>query len=212
MRNPSWNKPALGVALYAFAFLAPVQAQGSKPSLPPPPTVAAASAAGAAGADALLDALTCRISYDRYPGLTEEIRNERPQDFRQTYRQYNAPMMDVYQLEDPIQAWGNESDTIVISPNRVMVAVKGSLDAVTAQLDHSLEQSSQSPLSGALDDKHALVIFEAEQPGLEGMVLLGCEYRIPDISLLDDPADAWRKKQARDHPLPPQPLAIPPNP
>ncbi len=115
-------------------------------------------------------------------------------------------------LEDPVQAWGNESDTIVISPNRVMVAVEGSLDAVTAQLEQSLAQSSQSPLSGALDDKHALVIFEADQPGLEGMVLLGCEYRIPEISLLDDPADAWRKKQPKDQILPSQSHATPSKP
>lgn len=209
MRNPSWNKPALGVALHAFAFLAPAQAQDGKPPLPPPPPIAAASAAGA---DALVDALTCRIGYDRYPGLMEEIRHERPEDFRQTYRQYSVPMMDVYHLGNPVQAWGNESDTIVVGPNRVMVAVEGSLDAVTAQLEHSLEQSSQSPLSGALDDKHALVIFKAEQPGLEGMVLLGCEYRIPDISLLDDPADAWRKKPAGDQPSLPQPRIIPSNP
>ena len=209
MRNPSWNKSALGVALYAFAFLAPAQAQDSKPSLPPAPTVAATSAAGA---DALVDALTCRIGNDRYPGVMEEIRNERQEDFRQTYRQYSAPMMDVYRLQYPLQVWGDESDTIVIGPNRVMVAVKGSLEAITAQLEHSLEQSSQSPLSGALDDKHALVIFETEQPGLEGMVLLGCEYRIPGISLLDDPADAWRKKPAGDRPLPSHPLTIPSKP
>ena len=207
MRNPSWNRLSLGTALSAFAFVA--QAQDSKPPLPPPPTVAAASVAGA---DALVDALTCRIGYDRYPGVMGEIRHERPEDFRQTYRQYSAPMMDVYRLEDPVQAWGNESDTIVIAPNRVMVAVEGSLDAITAQLEQSLEQSSQSPLSGALDDKHALVIFKAEQPGLEGMVLLGCEYRIPDISLLDDPADAWRKKPAGDQPSLPQPRIIPSNP
>ncbi len=207
MRNPSWSKSALGVALYAFAIL--VSAQDGKPVIPAPPPVASASAAGA---DALIDALTCRIGNDRYAGLMEEIRNERPQDFRQTYRQYSAPMMDVYRMENPVQAWGSESDTIVIGPNRVMVAVQGSLDAITAQLEHSLEQSSQSPLSGALDDKHALVIFEADQPGLEGMILLGCEYRIPEISLLDDPEDAWRKKQAGDQPSPPQTRTTPPSP
>lgn len=207
MQNPNWNKFSLGAVLYAFAILA--SAQDAKPVIPATPPIASANAAGA---DALVDALTCRIGNDRYPRVMEEIRNERQEDFRQTYRQYSTPMMDVYRLEDPVQAWGNESDTIAIGPNRVMVAVKGSLDAVTAQLEHSLEQSSQSPLSGALDDKHALVIFEAEQPGLEGMILLGCEYRIPGISLLDDPADAWRKKPAGDRPLPSQPLTIPSNP
>ncbi|KAF1717995.1 hypothetical protein CSC74_03600 [Pseudoxanthomonas yeongjuensis] len=195
------------MAVYAFAILA--SAQDGKPVVPATPPAASENFAGA---DALADALTCRIGNDRYPGLMEEIRNERPQDFRQTYRQYSAPMMDVYHLEDPVQAWGNESDTIVIGPNRVMVAIKGSLDAVTAQLEHSLEQSSQSPLSGALDDKHALVIFEAEQPGLEGMVLLGCEYRNPGISLLDDPADAWKKKPEGNPPSPPQSRTVPSNP
>jgi hypothetical protein len=207
MQNPNWNKSLLALAVYAFASLA--LAQDGRPAIPASPIVADASTVGA---DALVDALTCRIGADRYRGLMEEIRNERQQDFRQTYRQYSAPMMDVYRLQDPVQAWGNVSDAIVIGPNRVMVAVQGSLDAVTAQLEHSLEQSSQSPLSGALDDKHALVIFAAEQPGLEGMVLLGCEYRIPGTSLLDDPADAWRKKPMMDQPSPPQPRMIPSNP
>ena len=49
------------------------------------PRNATADSVSVAGADALLDALTCRISYDRYPGLMEEIRNERLKDFRQTY-------------------------------------------------------------------------------------------------------------------------------
>ncbi len=209
MRNPSWNRFFLGVALSAFASSAWAQARDGKPSMPSQPPVASTFVAGA---DALLDALTCRIGNDRYAGLMEEIRHERPQGFHQTYRQYSTPMMDVYRLEVPVQAWGNESDTIVIGPNRVMVAVEGSLDAITAQLEHSLAQSSQSPLSGALDDKHALVIFEADQPGLEGMVLLGCEYRIPEISLLDDPEDAWRRKPAGDQPLPSRPLTIPSNP
>jgi hypothetical protein len=149
-----------------------------------------------AGADALIDALTCRISYERYPGLMREIREEREEDFNQAYRQYSQPMLDVYRLQEPISAWGNQSDVIVIAPNRVMMAVAGALDAVTAQLEHALEQSSESPLSGALDDQHALVIFDADVPGLEGMVLLGCEYRIADISLLEDPEDAWRKPHA----------------
>ena len=209
MRNPSWNKPALGVALHTFAILA--SAQDGKPVIPAPPPVASASAS-AVGADALIDALTCRIGNDRYAGLMEEIRNERPQDFRQTYRQYSAPMMDTYRLRDPVQAWGSESDTIVMAANRVMLAVKGRLDEVTAQLEHALEQSSQAPLSGALDDKHALVIFEAGQPGLEGMVLLGCEYRIPEISLLDHPEDAWRKNQSQDQLPAARPGAIPSRP
>jgi hypothetical protein len=126
-----------------------------------------------------------------------EIRDEREEDFRQPYRQHNQPMLDVYRLEVPVSAWGNQSDFIVVAPNRVMMAVEGSLDAVTAKLEHTLEQSSESPLSGALDDQHALVIFNAESPGLEGMVLLGCEYRIADVSLLEDPDDSWRKPRAR---------------
>lgn len=198
MRDRSSNKALLGASLYACVCLAIAQTPEGKPAsataapIATPP-IAAAPAAVSAGADALADALTCRISYERYPGLMQEIRDEREDDFRQAYRQHSQPMLDVYRLEEPISAWGNESDVIVIAPNRVMMAVTGSLDAVTAQLEHALEQSSESPLSGALDDQHALVIFNAESPGLEGMVLLGCEYRIPDISLLENPDDAWRR-------------------
>lgn len=205
MRNRSWNKAALAATLSVLAVICVAQTQPVKPVVPAQPVASA-------GADALADALACRISYQRYPGLMQEIRAEREDDFRQAYRQYNKPMMDFYRLEAPVQAWGNESDAILIEPNRVMMAVEGTLDEVTAKLEHALEQSSESPLSGALDDQHALLIFEAEQPGLEGMVLLGCEYRIPDVSLLDDPADAWRKKQAGDEPLLSQPLTIPSNP
>ena len=209
MRNRSSNKALLlGASLYACGCLAIAQTSAGKPAaaaiapIAAPPIAAPSSIS--VGADALADALTCRISYERYPGLMQEIRDEREDDFRQAYRQHSKPKLDVYRLEEPISAWGNESDVIVIAPNRVMMAVPGSLDAVTAQLEHALEQSSESPLSGALDDQHALVIFNAESPGLEGMVLLGCEYRIPDISLLENPDDAWRKP-----PAVPAPLATP---
>ncbi|RYZ73644.1 MAG: hypothetical protein EOP91_04635 [Lysobacteraceae bacterium] len=197
MRNPSWSRPILAAALAAVAAVCAAQSV-------PPPVAATAPAPVAAGtdnvgADALADALACRIGAARYPGLMQEIRGERQQDFRQVYRQYSEPMMDLYQLQEPVSAWGNRSEVVVIASNRVMLAVEGSLDEVTARLETALEQSSQSPLSGGLDDQHALLIFEAGQPGLEGMVLLGCEYRIPGASLLEDPADAWRR--LRDAPL-----------
>jgi hypothetical protein len=206
MRNRSSNKALLAASLYACACLAIAQTPAGKPATAAvapiaAPPISAAPHAVSAGADALADALTCRISYERYPGLMQEIRDEREDDFRQAYRQHSQPMLDVYRLEEPISAWGNDSDVIVIAPNRVMMAVTGSLDAVTAQLEHALEQSSESPLSGALDDQHALVIFNAESPGLEDMVLLGCEYRIPDISLLENPDDAWQKAHAVPAPL-----------
>ena len=79
----------------------------------------------------------------------------------------------------------------------LMLAVTGSLEEVTQRFEQALQQSSQSPLSMALDDQHALVIFSATQPGLEGTILLGCEYRMPGISLLENPEDAWRKAPAK---------------
>ena len=201
MPDRSSSKALLAATLYLWACLSFAQTPAVGPATTATPPVALPPPVASAGADALADALTCRIGYERYPGLMQEIRDEREEDFRQAYRQYSEPMLDVYRLEQPITAWGNESDVILIAPNRVMMAVAGSLDAVTAQLEHALEQSSESPLSGALDDQHALVIFNADAPGLEGMVLLGCEYRIPDISLLENPEDAWRKPPAV--PVPP---------
>jgi hypothetical protein len=196
MPDRSSSKALLAATLYLWACLSFAQTPAVGPATTATPPVALPPPVASAGADALADALTCRISYERYPGLMQEIRDEREEDFRQAYRQYSEPMLDVYRLEQPITAWGNESDVIVIAPNRVMMAVEGALDTVTAQLEQALEQSSESPLSGALDDQHALVIFNADAPGLEGMVLLGCEYRIPDVSLLENPEDAWRKPPA----------------
>ena len=195
MRNHSWNKALLAASLCACAATALAQEVGGIAPLQ-------AAAGPVQGADALADALTCRISSERLPGLMEEFHEEHANAFAQTYRQYSNPMMDLYQLDEPVQAWGNASDAIVIAEQRVMMAVRGSLEDITRQLEQSLEDSSASPLSGALDDQHALVIFKADQPGLEGMVLLGCEYRIPGLSLLDDPRDAWRKPRAAPAPAP----------
>lgn len=193
----NWSKPALAALLAATACSAAAQSRPSGPAATPATASAHASdTAPLPVTDVLADALSCRVGEGLYARLIEALRNERPQDFSQTYRQYSAPPMDLYQLDYPVQAWGNESDAIVIGENRVMMAVAGALDEVTQELEHALEQSSESPLSGALDDQHALVIFSATQPGLEGRVLVGCEYRIPGVSLLDDPEDAWRKKSA----------------
>lgn len=195
MRNHSWNRPVLGAALCAIAQLAMAQAPTYAA---PSPTVMSATSQGA---DTLTDALTCRVSRSRYPLLMEQLRAERPQDFGQTYRQYSDPLMDLYQLALPVHALGHDSDAIVITHNRVMMAVAGSLQEVTAQLERALAQK-ESPLSGALDKQHGLVIYAAGQPGLDGMVLLGCEYRIPKKSLLDNPDDAWRRKPAAPVPAP----------
>ena len=189
MRKHSWSKALLAASLCACTATALAQV------VPLP-----VAAGPVEGADALADALTCRISSGRLPRLMQDFREERANAFAQTYRQYSAPMMDLYQLDAPVQAWGHDSDAIVIAEQRVMMAVRGSLEDITKQLEQSLADSSESPLAGALDDQHALVIFKADQRGLEGMVLLGCEYRAPGFSLLDDPRDAWRKPPAKPTP------------
>lgn len=195
MQNRSWNKLCFGTALYAVSALALAQAAGNST------TARATTPVTTEGADTLVDALTCRVSRQRYPHLMEQLRAERPQDFAQTYRQYSEPLLDEYRLLSPVHALGHDSDAIVITSNRVMMAIVGSLGEVTARLENALAQKD-SPLSGALDKKHGLVIYAATQPGLEGMVLLGCEYRIPKISLLDNPGDAWRNKPANPSPKP----------
>ena len=192
MRSHNWNRAALLAlaALYCGPAFAQANAGGQAAALPTdtPPL---------SGIDALSDALACRIDETRFPQLMRTLRGERAREFSQTYRQYSAPDLDLYQLDAPAQAWGNQSTAVVIAENRVMLAVTGSLDEVTQRLEQALQQSSQSPLSMALDDQHALVIFSATQPGLEGTVLLGCEYRMPGISLLENPEDAWRKTPAQ---------------
>jgi hypothetical protein len=146
------------------------------------------------GVDLLTEALACRASGDRLHSLLPLLRQQRPDDFAQVYRQYAAPAMDLYRLHSPVIAWGQRSDSVVIAGDRVMIAVDGTPGEVGAALEQALESSVDSPLTRALDEQHALVLFEAGLPGLEGTVLLGCEYRIEGLSLLDDPAEAWRRR------------------
>lgn len=203
MRMLSWNNLACSAALYACMLSANAQAPATPVAAKPASSATAKPAAPTAeieDIDLLVDALTCRVPDARYATLMQQLRRERPEDFVQAYRQYSDPPMDLYRLQNPISAWGNTGDTILISANRVTMAVVGDLDEVTGKLESALEKSSDSPLSAALDDQHALVIFAASQPGLEGSVLVGCEYRMEGVSLLDDPEDAWRRQ-----PVPPAP-------
>jgi hypothetical protein len=177
--------PLVLAALLLAGTAMPLHAQTAAtattpPVAPPGPT------------DTLRDALTCRTSIADVPGLLPRLRRERPTEFVQTERQYSAPMMDLYRLEEPVQAWGHLSDAVLITDNRVLLLVDSPIEQATTQLERALEESKDAPLSGALDDAHALVVYAAEQPGLQGRTLVGCEYRMPSLSLLADPDDAWR--------------------
>ncbi|MGX5731746.1 hypothetical protein ACWKWK_14585 [Pseudoxanthomonas beigongshangi] len=198
MRTSSSNNlSALAVLLSCMAGLAQAQQPPIPPLHAPVPATAASQDAGAnadAG-DPLFDALTCR-SGPEIARLLSRLRRDRPDDFIQTERQYSDPPMDMYRLEIPVQAWGQQSDAVVITANRVLMVVDGSADEVARTLEASLSGSDATPLSGPLDDQHALVLYTEERPGLQRRVLIGCEYRLPDLSLLDDPDDAWRKSPA----------------
>jgi len=174
---------ALAAALLAAS--ATIKAQVVAPAVPAVPSPAQAT-------DTLLDALTCRTSAGDIATLLPRLRRERPGEFVQTERQYGTPKMDLYRLEEPVPAWGNEGDAIVITDNRVLLLIDAPLDTATARLEQSLEDSRDAPLSGALDDLHALVVYAGEHPGMQGRTLIGCEYRAPELSLLADPDDAWR--------------------
>ena len=204
---PSWNRPR---QLAAWLLLAPVLASAQQARDVQP--AAQAPAPGPSG-DILGDALTCRSDGAGLPNLLPSLRRERPEEFRQTDRQYAQPVMDLYRLQDPVQAWGNSGDAVAITQDRVMLAVRGSMEEVSQRIDQALEDSRAAPLPGVLDDAHALVVYPADLPGLDDMVLLGCEYRIEGLALLDDPADAWRKPSLpsglADAPAKPKPEATP---
>lgn len=176
----------LSVVLAACALActtAPLHAQSTAT---PPPVVTGEPT------DTLRDALTCRTTIVDVRSLLPRLRRERPTEFSQTERQYGAPMMDLYRLEVPVQAWGHQSDAVVITDNRVLLLVDSPIEQAAAHLERALEESRDAPLAGALDDAHALVVYAGEQPGLQGRTLVGCEYRLPSLSLLVDPDDAWR--------------------
>ena len=72
------------------------------------------------------------------------------------------------------------------------LAVSEPVDTASMRLEQSLADSREAPLSGALDDLHALVVYAGEHPGMQQRTLIGCEYRMPGLSLLANPDDAWR--------------------
>ena len=183
MRRSNKALPLVLAALSLAGTRSPVAAQ---------PAVALPPAPAAGPTDTLLDALACRTPIADLPGLLQRLRRERPTEFVQTERQYSAPMMDLYRLEAPVRAWGHRSDAVVITDNRVLLLVDSPIEEATAQLERALEDSKDAPLSAALDDGHALVVYPGEHPGLQGRTLVGCEYRMPSLSLLADPDDAWR--------------------
>ncbi|WP_142124885.1 hypothetical protein [Pseudoxanthomonas sp. 3HH-4] len=169
----------------------PVVSAQSVTDVPPAPAPVAASAPS----NTLLDALACRTASGDLATLLQRLRRERPTEFTQTERQFSAPMMDLYRLAEPVLAWGHHSDAVVITDNRVLLLVDDSIEQAAAQLERALEDSRDAPLSGALDDFHALVVYPGEHAGLRQRTLIGCEYRMPGVSLLADPADAWRIPQ-----------------
>ena len=185
MRTRNWNSAFASAALAALPMLCLAQSPPSAPE--------ASATDAAASSDTLRDALTCRTAAADIAGLLPRLRRERPTEFVQTERQYSSPVMDLYRLNEPVHAWGHDSDAVVIASSRVLISVEGPLEQAAMQLEQTLEQSRDTPLSSAFDEQHALVVYAAEQPGLKGRVLIGCEYRIPDLSLLDDPLDDWRK-------------------
>ncbi len=162
----------------------PAPASGNVAPATPPPALSG---------DTLEDALACRTPVTDIPRLLTRLRRERPSEFVQTERQYSAPAMDLYRLDDAVEAWGNAADAIVITDNRVLMLVDLPQNDVAAQLERALEQTRETPLAGALDNGHALVVYAGDRPGLQGYTLIGCEYRTEGLSLLDDPDDAWRK-------------------
>ncbi|MFT4255683.1 MAG: hypothetical protein QM599_01760 [Pseudoxanthomonas sp.] len=143
--------------------------------------------------DLLAAALACRLDDTQLPNLLPRLRRERPQDFTQAERQYSNPDMDLYRLADPASAWGQHGDAVVIAANRVMLALPGEDADIAARVDAWL---GQALLPDALDAHHALLVYRLQQPGLQGMTLVGCEYQVEGLSLLDNPADDWRRRTA----------------
>ena len=179
------SKASVALAATLLAVCASLRAQTATPVSPVPPPPSQAT-------DTLLDALTCRTSPADISGLLSRLRRERPNEFVQTERQYGTPKMDLYRLDESVDAWGNEGDAIVITDNRVLLLVDAPIDTASTRLEQSLADSRDAPLSGALDDVHALVVYAGEQPGMQERTLIGCEYRAPGLSLLANPDDAWR--------------------
>ena len=140
-------------------------------------SLSAAPAAAVAGETLLARAVSCRIDAGAVATLMDKLAAE-DAGMKSPAQAFAAPSGNLYRLKAPIAALGYAADAIYVSPGRIAMVVSGQTpDAVAAKLQ--LTPDAYGPAERAIDDAHKIVAYQLHQGGLDGKVLVGCEYGDP---------------------------------
>lgn len=137
----------------------------------------AAPSAALARESLLARALSCRLDDSAVATLMGGLAAEDP-GMKSAAQAFAAPSGNLYRLARPVSALGASADAIYVAPGRIAMVVPGeTLATVTARLQ--LEPTSYGPAERPVDDGRTLIAYQLHQDGLNGKVLVGCEYGNP---------------------------------
>jgi hypothetical protein len=139
-------------------------------------SLAAPSAALARGT-LLARALSCRIDDSAVGKLMGALAAE-DAGMKSPAQSFAAPSGNLYRLKAPVSVLGYSTDTIYVSPGRIVMVVSGQTpDSVAGRLQ--LTPDSYGPAERPIDGAHKIIAYQLHQDALAGKVLVGCEYGDP---------------------------------
>jgi hypothetical protein len=140
-------------------------------------SLGAAPSAAVAGETLLARALSCKIDDGAVATLMDRLAAE-DAGMKSPAQAFAAPSGNLYRLKTPVSALGYAADAIYVSPGRIAMVVSGQTpESVGGKLQ--LTPDAYGPAERPVDDAHKLIAYQLHQGGLDGKVLVGCEYGDP---------------------------------
>ena len=137
----------------------------------------AAPAPAFAGESLLARAVSCKIADSAVATLMDKLAAE-DAGLKSPAQAFAAPSGNLYRLKAPVSALGYSAEAIYVSPGRIAMVVSGQVpDSVAAKLQ--LTPDPYAPAERPIDDAHKIIAYQLHQGGLDGKVLVGCEYGDP---------------------------------
>lgn len=132
------------------------------------------ASAFASGATLLENALSCKLKDVEVESLMRNLAASQPA-FAKPAKQVMAPSADIYRMAQPVTALGYSSTEVVVTPGRILLAVPGTpLKQAIGKLN--LTEEPYSPAKREIRPTVSVVAFQMSSDGLEGKLLVGCEY------------------------------------
>ncbi|HEY0844644.1 MAG TPA: hypothetical protein VGE12_04725 [Noviherbaspirillum sp.] len=128
----------------------------------------------ASESDLLERAIGCGVRDEEVASLVKTLKAKHP-DFKKSVLQYALPTADVYQLTNPLSAFGYASSQVVITPARILMVLPNETMSSAVQT-LGLRELPFSPARREIRPTVNIVAFQLSHKELAGKLLLGCEY------------------------------------